>query len=370
VVFFYISGHGFGHASRQIEIINALGAVCPEAGIAVRTSAPRWLFERTVRVPYVFVPAECDTGIVQTDSLRLDARATIQHAAAFHRTLDERAEIEAGILRGRSASLVIADAPPLACASAAVAGVPAVVVSNFTWDWIYEEYREHLEQAPTLIASMQRAYSCAAEGWRLPMHGGFETFSTIRDVPFVARHARHDRPHVRATLGLPLDAVLALTSFGGYGVSDFDLAHLDCLDHYEVVVTVRDSVESFVVPSGVRVVPESRLYGSGLRYEDLVHAVDVVVTKPGYGIIAECIANGPAMLYTTRGRFAEYPVLVSEMPRFLKCAFIDQRDLLTGRWRDALDRLSATPAAPERAATNGAEVVAELIRRRLSDPKR
>ena len=28
-VCFYISGHGFGHASRQIEIINALGAISP-----------------------------------------------------------------------------------------------------------------------------------------------------------------------------------------------------------------------------------------------------------------------------------------------------------------------------------------------------
>ena len=55
-VFFYISGHGFGHAARQIEVINALGASRPGVDIVVRTSAPRWLFDRTVRVPFTFLP--------------------------------------------------------------------------------------------------------------------------------------------------------------------------------------------------------------------------------------------------------------------------------------------------------------------------
>ena len=32
-----------------------------------------------------------------------------------------------------------------------------------------------------------------------------------------------------------------------------------------------------------------------------MRAADVVVTKPGYGIISECIANDTAILYTSRG---------------------------------------------------------------------
>ena len=36
-VVFYISGHGFGHASRQVEVINALAARRPDVRIAVRS---------------------------------------------------------------------------------------------------------------------------------------------------------------------------------------------------------------------------------------------------------------------------------------------------------------------------------------------
>ena len=60
---------------------------------------------------------------------------------------------------------------------------------------------------------------------------------------------------------------------------------------------------------------DAAVYAAGLRYEDLVRAADVVVTKPGYGIIAECLANDAAILYTDRGHFAEYDVLVEAMPR-------------------------------------------------------
>jgi L-arabinokinase len=108
------------------------------------------------------------------------------------------------------------------------------------------------------------------------------------------------------------------------------------------------------------------VYDAGMRYEDLVAAVDVVVTKPGYGIISECIANGTAMLYTSRGNFAEYGVMVEQMPRFIRCEYIELEALLAGRWQEPLERLHRKPPAPERPETNGAEVVAEMIAGMLS----
>ena len=67
------------------------------------------------------------------------------------------------------------------------------------------------------------------------------------------------------------------------------------------------------------------------------------MTKPGYGIVSECVANGAAIVYTSRGRFAEYPVMVAEMPPFLRCTEIAYDDLLAGRWLAALERVGALP---------------------------
>ena len=78
-----------------------------------------------------------------------------------------------------------------------------------------------------------------------------------------------------------------------------------------------------------------------VRYEDLVGACDAVMTKPGYGIVAECIANGTPMVYTARGRFAEYDCLVAGIEAHLPNAFISQDDLHAGRWSDALETVFA-----------------------------
>jgi L-arabinokinase len=364
-VFFYLSGHGYGHASREIEVINTLAPRLPACDIVVRTSVARWIFDRTVRGPFTLVEGRCDTGVVQIDSLHLDARRTLAEAAAFYHDFPEHIAREAALLRAHRAAFVVSDAPPLACAAARTAGVASAVVSNFTWDWIYEGYAHEAAEAPEVLAIIRDAYRGSPEAWRLPFHGGFATFDRDRvtDVPLIARHARNDPADVRRLLKLPAAVPLALSSFGGYGLNAFDPHRLDCLDAWCVVMTGRH--EAPPLPAGARFIDERDIYDAGLRYEDLVRAVDVVVTKPGFGIVAECIANDTAILYTSRGRFVEYDVMVAEMPRFLRCEYLDLDDLLAGRWLDALDRLRRQPPAPEKPRTDGAAVVAELIASRI-----
>lgn len=360
-VAFYISGHGFGHASRQIEIINALAPALPEGwSVVVRTAAARWLFDRTLRARVTFLAGECDSGIVQLDSLRLDEEATARAAAAFYSTWSDRVADEATLLREHDCRLVIADAPPLACTATATAGLPSIVIGNFTWDWIYEAYAETFAvHAPGVLPLIRDAYASAAAGWRLPMHGGFATVPNVTDLPFVARHATRKKAQVLRALQIPSDKPLALASFGGYGLDGFDLGSVDCRERWTIVATGRTMPDR--VPGGVAFVHEGWIYDRGLRYEDIVAAVDVVVTKPGYGIISECVANTTGMLYTSRGNFPEYGVMVREMPRVVRCVYLDQASLLSGRWLEALEALRAAPPPPETPATNGAQVAVAAI---------
>ena len=358
-VFFYISGHGFGHAVRQIEIINTLQDLAPELTVAVRTSAPDWLFSRTVRRACTRVPGETDTGVVQIDSLRPDPQQTIVRAAAFHDALPRRIEEEVSLLRRYGAEFVVSDAPPLACAAARAAGLESVVCANFTWDWIYGDYIAEYQPTSPLLPAVQEAYSSASAAWRMPMHGGFETIAPIIDIPFVCRHARFPPADTRRILRLPAGHPLALVSFGGFGLRDLPLERLDCLPHWGVVLTSAGDPPR--LPAGVHAVSEAEMYEAGLRYEDLVHAVDVVVTKPGYGIVSDCVANDTALVYTSRGRFPEYEVMVREMPRVLRCRYLELESFIDGRWKAALDEAVQMEGPPERVRTDGAHVVARRI---------
>ena len=110
------------------------------------------------------------------------------------------------------------------------------------------------------------------------------------------------------------------------------------------------------------------MYDAGVRYEDLVGAAEAVVTKPGYGIIAECIANDAAILYTSRGHFPEYDVLVEEMPKYLRSAFFSHDDLFNGKWESHLDKLLAQPKLKKKPETNGADVAADILLKALDKP--
>lgn len=361
---FYVSGHGFGHASRVIEVINAILARRDDVRVVARTTAPEWLFDRTVVRPGVKrFDLEIDTGVVQIDSLHLDEVATVARAREFMRTFDERVDAEAQFLKQHHAALVVADTPPLGIAAAKRAGLTAVALGNFTWDWIYSAY----DGADGVTRTIREAYRLADTALRLPMNGGFEVFRSIVDLPFVARRSQRHPLDTRRRLGLPEHERLILVSFGGYGLRGLDLDALSQLQGYRVLIS--GSVPSAEVPrplpGGRRgsVIPldERAMYAAGLRYEDLVRAVDVVVSKPGYGIIAECLANDTALLYTSRGRFVEYDVLVAEMPRFLRARYLDHADLFAGRWSAHLDALARQLAPPERPAVNGAEIAADLL---------
>jgi L-arabinokinase len=375
-IVFYVSGHGFGHASRTIEVINAILARRPETRIGVRTAAPRWLFDLTVKGKVAFSTLECDTGVVQVDALSLDEADTIRRASAFHSDLVTRAASETRILRELGAGLIVGDIPPLAFAVGAAAGIPSVGLGNFTWDWIYSEY-PRVRLAPSLLPTIRGAYAKASMALRLPMSAGFETFSNVKDIPFVARHATRTRDEVCKLLRLPTDKPLVLMSFGGYGLPGLDTDGLSKFKKYTVVTAASMPVGRTrkETPPAERKgsfisINEEAMYDAGVRYEDLVGASVAVVTKPGYGIISECIANDAAVLYTSRGHFPEYDVLVEEMPKYTRSAFISQEDLFAGKWETHLDKLLAQPRSKnyKKPDTNGADVAADLLLKALDKP--
>jgi hypothetical protein len=368
-IVFYVSGHGFGHACRIIEVIHALFEASPGVAVIVKTSAPRRLFENTLRGAVELVDLECDTGMVQVDSLNLDAAESIRLAKAFQEQLVQKAATEASFLRSRAARAVVGDIPPLAFAAAEAAGLPSMAIGNFTWDWIYEGYAD---QSPSQLAhSLRESYAKATLVLRLPMSGGFAGLDEItRDIPFIARGSSHDSADIRRGLGLPpesRDRPLVLMSFGRDGVAGLDTSALGELSDYTIATTDLPAHQHSIRPApGLRYLAEEHLYRSGYRYEDLIRAADVVVAKPGYGIVSDAIANDAALLYTSRGHFVEYEVLVKEMPRYLRSQFIDQKDLLAGNWAPALERLLSLPKPATKPALDGARVAAAEILKMLS----
>jgi hypothetical protein len=78
------------------------------------------------------------------------------------------------------------------------------------------------------------------------------------------------------------------------------------------------------------------------------------------------------VLYTSRGHVPEYDVLVEDMPKYLRTAFISQEDLFAGRWEPYVDKLlaQARPKNYKKPETNGADIAADLLLKALDKPPR
>ena len=315
---------------------------------------------RTLKGPYRLQSVECDSGIVQSTSVTHDDDATVRQAASFYATFRDRIADEVDQVSQEGVTLIVGDIPPLAFEVAERLGVPSVAIGNFTWDWIYET-QPGFEAIDGLLPLIRTAYAKATTALELPFGAGFDVFPSARRIPLVARHATQNRADTRAHFGVPADRPAVLLSFGGYGLPSLDLSSIDCRDSWTIVTTDRITSKTGAMPPHVVFLSEETFLGGTFRYEDLVASSDAVITKPGYGIVAECIASDTPLLYTSRGVFREYDLFVQDMPTYLRCRFISQHDLFAGRWRESLEALLAQPPAPQTIATNGAEVAATAL---------
>ena len=206
-------------------------------------------------------------------------------------------------------------------------------MTNFGWDWIYAGW----PCFTSTVGAIRRAYGEADVLLRLPLHSpdpdAFAAFDAIEDVPLVARHARRSRDQVRHELGLPSAARVVLLSFGAFD------AHLDV----DALRAWRDYVFLMTPPlaSPRRRVPTNvvQLLDQPSDYVSLLAACDAVVTKPGYGIVSDCLANRVPILFTDRGDFREYDVLADALPRLGHARYVPRPDVLAGQLGPHLDAL-------------------------------
>ena len=116
----YVSGHGYGHATRVGEVLRAVREQAPDLALAVVTAAPEKLFRDAVPGPFLFRSLECDVGLAQKGPLVIDEEGTARRWREFAAGRAARAAAEARWLRGLGARVVLGDVPPLAFEAAAL----------------------------------------------------------------------------------------------------------------------------------------------------------------------------------------------------------------------------------------------------------
>ena len=75
-VAYFITPHGFGHASRASAVMATLAGLIPGIRFELFTTCPRWIFEDSVGSNFGYHAVQTDIGIVQASPLLEDLQAT------------------------------------------------------------------------------------------------------------------------------------------------------------------------------------------------------------------------------------------------------------------------------------------------------
>ncbi len=319
------SAHGFGHAGRQLALAEALGS----AGHAVTVFSALPNGVAPTGVPGVVHRFwRVDVGLVQIDALREDVAATA--ARVDEVCAEARIDALAGELGPFDAAIV--DVAPAGLEAARRAGVRALAVGNFDWAWIYGHF-------PSLgpWAARFAAWQAPHPGLSLWPGPGLRGFSDVRPGGLLGRVGRAVRVAPRSVLA----------AFGGFA-----------LDGLDALLPELPGVSWVLAPPTPRLVRSDVIWAADVPFPALLAGADAVLTKPGYGIFAECALAGTRIVHLPRTGFPEAPYLEHALARRGDHAAAPTREGVADAVRRALD---APPPAALR-CTAAARVEAWLAR--------
>jgi hypothetical protein len=158
---YFISPHGYGHAARASAVMEAIYRINPWICFEVFTNIPEKFIRDSVSADFQYHSTLTDIGLVQKSPLHADIEDTVKQ-------LDRFIPFEPGIINAlsdkvktRDCIMVVCDIAPMGIAVARKAGIPSLLIENFTWDWLYREYSASNRNLEAHINYMKELFSRA-----------------------------------------------------------------------------------------------------------------------------------------------------------------------------------------------------------------
>jgi L-arabinokinase len=350
---YYITAHGYGHGVRSCDIIRALRRAAPEVVIQVISDLPVDFLRSRLDLPLdAYRAGSFDVGMVQLDSIRVDVDQTLHRVNTVLDHRNERIVAERALLRAHKVGLVVSDIPAIPLEAARAERIPSIAVGNFTWNWIYEEFIDRDVRWRHAVDAFREGYAAADLLLRLPFSEPMDAFPRQEHIPLVATPGTSRRDELARVYGIDPGKTWVLLSFT---TLEWDASVVAGLARYP------DHVFLTVLPLGWSGGNFFGIDRHRFSFSDVIASADVVVSKPGYGILSECAVNEKTLIYAERTEFREYPVLEAALKNVLRNVHIPAVELYSGNLRPYLEAARIAPAPVETINAGGDVIAAQRM---------
>ena len=312
-ILYFVSGHGFGHISRSSVIIKEL---LNRNHKIVLISNRNSFLEAYSHPSLTLVDYSFDVGLVQRSSLAIDFPETLKAYDQYQAQKKIHSKFINQLLFDYSPAALLSDCAALPLSIAGLADIPALFIGNFSWDFIYRHYNKLDSLWGDFADELAHEYSYTSHAFILPFSCPMNAFKQKTQTGLIGRVPTESRENMRTKLNFEDQFQYLLLSFGAYGLDFSELKLEDIPPSVKLI--------SPALP-GTPAHPQIQQVNG--NFTNLLQACDAVLTKPGYGILAEAHATNTPVLYTDRGDFIEYRYLLEAMNKHHRAQYISQEDL-------------------------------------------
>ena len=247
-------------------------------------------------------------------------------------------------------------------AAAKAAGIPSVLVENFTWDWIYGEYENDYLSISPFIAYLKELFDSV--DFHIRTEPAFHNEHRHCDIviPPMSRKTRSGRKKTREELDIPENKKTVVITMGG--IPD-RFSFLPKLTQYSDICFVIPGSPDFKVEKNIIRLP----YDSEFYHPDLVVAADAVIGKPGYSTLAEVYHAGVPFGFVSRDNFRESAIMEAFIEKKMSGFAISEKSFREGVWLKRLYELLEIPRIerPGSAAPQAAKFILEGVGKPTGD---
>lgn len=353
----YITAHGYGHGTRSCDVLRALHRLAPEQPVIVTTDLPHdFLNSRLNGCDNITLrPGAFDVGLVQKDSIQIDLFQTLEKLETLYNREEELIIQEQNFFRENNVGVVVADIPAIPLAAAQRSNLTNIAIGNFSWDWIYEAYAKTDFHWEFFVEKFREVYAQTDLLLRLPFAPPMEPFPERKNIPLLASPGTPQREKIAhiSYYDICTNKPWVLLSFTSLNLDFQALENIRQLSgEYEFFC-----VEPLEFPdSCIHSIDRHKIC-----FADILASVDIVISKPGFGLVSECIVNNKPLIYSDRGDFAEYPYLVEGIEKYLKNVHLPSKKLYEGDFFQCLQKIKTAPEPKETIETGGAERIAKEL---------
>ena len=353
---YFVSAHGFGHAARAAAVMQSIADLDASVRFEIFTTVPSWFFADSISASFTCHYLSTDIGLVQKNAFQADLAKTLHHLDDFFPIPASQNDEFAAVVNQLNCLLVICDIAPLGISVAKKAGIPSLLVENFTWDWIYQQYSNANSGFKKHINYLQTLFQAA------DYHIKTEPVCCAGSVDLtaspVSRQVKTSSDRIRKDLGLTATDPMVLITTGGIRQSYNFLNELKSLPDIHFVMpgagpNMKKLDNCIILPH------RSKYY-----HPDLVNASDTVVGKVGYSTLAEVYHAGVPFGYVARSNFRESGPLTAFIEENMQGISLSESDFNNGMWTTKIRKLLKLQPV-QRSVTNGADSIGRFVRERF-----